>query len=723
MKRGLALALASVFAVGACSLLLAACKDVGNEEDKAAFESYRTQAVDYVKGYNGTASDKTQKPIAQKAVTEIAKISYDGKKTLSENKGAVNKRLQTFRTDYAKTLETEYVADANLDDYLNVLGLDGMIGEDGQPISYPDSRTPQYNGLLANVFKLALEGMDKESLEYKMTVMGLNVTLETFGAGKASFSSGAVVNESTVLDPKSGYADTSIYTESELNAILALENEDLKERMLDVTKVSDIYRSSVVTFVNDYSFVVTNHYTQLGADYFNATQGKNYVVDKEYYRFGTYEIAEEPIAGTNEYNMNAKFDDDVNLNYYINASTGLVSRRDSMFAVMPYVVIDETTAATGGYDFDVEDMSDDDYVLSEGITIYKNVRYGTRTMQPFTDEEYEANKEQADKEKTDPSILTDRETLTLYAPKQMDIDAHKADGNGVVLLIHGGSWVGGEKESMLTYARDWANRGYFAVAINHTYGGRKYDNGDIVTFLDIQNEINQAMQKVKDMSDEYGWNINKCATNGYSSGSHLAAWYAYDMGNEETAPIPVVCTFSMVGPMSFYLDCWTSGKTMPLGPQVAVIALNDPKMFDLGVGDLKEGTAEYETYVNGDKYKKLAADIEAVIAGTKPRTELNQYDYTSYTKAEFDAKIDSISPLSFVKKGDAVPTVLAEACLDPMLISGEHGIQMEAALTAAGIEHTVIMFPSCDHMGSSNAECGNVYRAKYNAMVKKYFGY
>ena len=116
-------------------------------------------------------------------------------------------------------------------------------------------------------------------------------------------------------------------------------------------------------------------------------------------------------------------------------------------------------------------------------------------------------------------------------------------------------------------------------------------------------------------------------------------------------------------------------------------------------------------------------DIAAVLAGTKPRTELNEYDFTSYSKEEFDAKIDSISPLSFVKKGDAVPTVLAEACLDTMLISGEHGIQMEKALTEAGIDHTVVMFPNCDHMGSTNAECGNVYRAKYTEMLKKYFGY
>ena len=212
------------------------------------------------------------------------------------------------------------------------------------------------------------------------------------------------------------------------------------------------------------------------------------------------------------------------------------------------------------------------------------------------------------------------------------------------------------------------------------------------------------MQKVKEISDEKGWNINKCATNGYSSGSHLAAWYAYDMGNEEDAPIPVVCTFSMVGPMSFYLDCWVDGVAMPLGPQVAIIALNDPKLFDIP-------DAEQQ------------AIVEGIMAGTHTRDQLDEYKCTSYSKEEYQAKIDSISPLSFVKKGDCVPTVLAEACLDTMLISGEHGLQMLEAFANTDVEHKIIMFPNTEHLGAGNAECGNIYRRYYYEMVKKYFGY
>ncbi len=711
MKKVTALALASVMALGACSAFLAACKPKDepppvDETAQEEFEAYRTQLAVYARGYNGAGKSDEQKQLAQKAVNDIAKTEYDASKSLAENKGAVNEKVQAFRASIAQTLETPYAADADLSDYLNLFEIEGEeVG----------SRTLRYNGLLANAL-LGAVGSDDAS------VYAVNVMLEALGGGKASYSSGEIVLESKVLKPESGYRDTTVFTEGELNKILALEDEALKEETLAVTKVSQLYRSSVVSFVRDNTFVVTNHYTQLGCDYFNATLGKEYVVGKEYYKFGTYEIAEEPIEGSNEYSMNAKFDDGTEAGFYVNAATGVITRRDNVFSVMSYAVVDETTAATGGYDFDADLMSADDYVLSRGVTFMKDVRYGERTMLPY-EERTDENASQYDLEAADPSILEKRECLDIYIPAEEKWKAQAKEGNGVILLIHGGSWTSGEKESMLTYARDWADKGYFAVSINHTYGGRQYDNGDVVTFYDIQNEIDMAMQKVKDLSDEYGWNITKAATNGYSSGSHLAAWYAYDKGNEPEAPIPVVCTFSMVGPMSFHLDCWTSGTLMPLGPQVAVIALNDPKMFDFGVGDLQPGTPEYEEYINSDKYKALEADIAAVLAGTKPRTELNEYDFTSYSKEEFDAKIDSISPLSFVKKGDAVPTVLAEACLDTMLISGEHGIQMEKALTEAGIEHTVVMFPNCDHMGSTNAECGNVYRAKYTEMLKKYFGY
>ena len=167
---------------------------------------------------------------------------------------------------------------------------------------------------------------------------------------------------------------------------------------------------------------------------------------------------------------------------------------------------------------------------------------------------------------------------------------------------------------------------------------------------------------------------------------------------------PVVFTFSMVGPMSFHLDCWDSPR-MPLGPQLASLFLDDPKLFSVSEsGALK------------DKFVAMSA-------GLVSRDNIDEYEFTEYDKKAYDVKIDSISPLAYVKKGEVVPTVLAEACLDNMLISARHGKKMEEALTAAGVDHKVIFFPNTDHAGAGNAECGNVYRKYQKLFMKKYFGY
>ena len=176
------------------------------------------------------------------------------------------------------------------------------------------------------------------------------------------------------------------------------------------------------------------------------------------------------------------------------------------------------------------------------------------------------------------------------------------------------------------------------------------------------------------------------------------------MGHRENAPIPVVFTFSMVGPMSFHIDFWHC-KAMPVGPQIASFYINDPDLFVLDIS--KEGKEKFEE----------------VASGKADRSTLNEYDYTKYDKATFDEKIGSISPLEYVKKGQAIPTILAEAAMDNVLISYKHGVAMEKALTEAGIDHKVIIIPNSDHMGAGNAECGNIYRKYQKIFMKRYFGF
>lgn len=504
------------------------------------------------------------------------------------------------------------------------------------------------------------------------------------GGGRANFSAGEIAYENR----------TALFSGAMLQKITAIEDETLRWEILKADNVSQIIRSSVISFNHDCRFAMTTHYTPLGVKLINATGGSA-EIEQEYCMLGTFKLSYTADEGTNEYPIEVIGNDGGTLDFVFNSASGEVYQKNGIFASIPFVTVDESLNQIGGYG------STGKTEFENGVEKHLNVAYGSKTMQALQpgDEGYDASKPES------ASTLNDRQKLDIYLPA--NFDKNRAGGNGVIMCIHGGSWTSGEKESMTAICAYYSRLGYVTAAMNHTYAGRKYNDGTVVGFTEIENEIDLAFKKIKQMSDENGWNITKSATHGYSSGSHLAAWYAYGKGNEANAPIPVVTTFSMVGAMSFYLDCWLDGKLMPLGPQVAVIGLKDKNIFT----------------PDEDKKDELAAQLEKVMSGELPRTALNPMEWTPYDEATYREKLDYISPLSYVKKGDAVPTVLAESLLDSMLISGEHGVQIEKALTEQNIEHDVILFGNSDHMTAGNAECGNIFRKRAEEYLRKYFGY
>lgn len=488
------------------------------------------------------------------------------------------------------------------------------------------------------------------------------------GASRASFSAGAIVGGRTPAE-----------LTPEVKAMGTFAN---------IGTVEEVFRSIVISFCSLKKFVITEHFTALGCALMHALTGKDYREDQEYYQFGTFDLS---LEGTGELDCGVRLNDGSTLDCVLKPD-GLVTIQNHIFTAIPTVIVDETPNACGGTDPEALLPN-----LNDGGCVMMNVRYGDRVMRKVTqaDGNYESYKDESEEQRTM------RQTLNLYIPAKPD----RSKENAVVLCIHGGSWIGGDKSAYDAACKYYAHLGYFAATMNHTYAGRVYeDNGEIATFHHIEEEIDMAMAKIKLLSDENGWNITKAATTGYSSGSHLATLYAYHLGSREGAPIPVTCTFSMVGPMSFYMDCWTD-LAMPIGPQIAGIGLNDPNLF-----------------VMPPEQEKLA-ELTTQLQDPARKGKINGLDYTTYDEETYRAKLDSVSPLSYVKRGRAVPTVLAEAGLDNLLISIEHGIRMEEALTEAGIDHKVIIFPNSDHMGAGNAECGNVYRKYQKLFLKKYLGF
>lgn len=502
-------------------------------------------------------------------------------------------------------------------------------------------------------------------------------------ASRANFSAGGVVE---------GYAEKGQFTDEVYARINALKDFDLAKKLSHVKYISEIFRSIVISFNADKRFVITIHFTELGAEFVSAIKGKKYEVDTEHYEFGTFDINLESSDGQ-YYDCGVELKKFNGVKFCLNAENGLVVIKNLLFKDIPTVIVNEAANATGGYDIPPAEIEK----IFAG-SVLKDVRYGDRVMRKVvsSDLNYEKYKDESEEQRTM------RQTLSVYVPSNFD----KTRENGVILCIHGGSWVEGDKSSYDAQCKYYAHLGYFAVTVNHTYCGRVYeDNGEVATFLSIENELDLAMKKIKEMSDENGWNITKAATTGYSSGSHLAMLYAYGLGNRKGAPIPVVCTFSMVGPMSFYMNCWQE-RNMPIGPQIAGMGLNDLKLFEVPEGR-----------------EDLARLLKDVTDGKQPKSAINGYEFTPYTVKEYSEKLNRVSPLAYVKKGEAVPTVLAEAGLDNMLISIQHGLDMEKALTEAEVDHKVIVFANSDHAGAGNAECGNVYRKYQKLYLKKYFGY
>ena len=108
-----------------------------------------------------------------------------------------------------------------------------------------------------------------------------------------------------------------------------------------------------------------------------------------------------------------------------------------------------------------------------------------------------------------------RQTYDLVVPK-----GAKGETN-LLLMIHGGAWVSGDKNSSRDSLVSQSANGYCAAAINYTYVS---DKTDINHILD---EITMALGAIKEKGNELGISINKVMLYGHSAGGNLALLYAY----------------------------------------------------------------------------------------------------------------------------------------------------------------------------------------------------
>ncbi|MBE6656669.1 MAG: alpha/beta hydrolase [Ruminococcaceae bacterium] len=166
-------------------------------------------------------------------------------------------------------------------------------------------------------------------------------------------------------------------------------------------------------------------------------------------------------------------------------------------------------------------------------------------------------------------------TMDIYMPKGIE-----GETRGVVLFIHGGSWMGGDKNEEALRCRILASRGYIAATMNYTL--RTEENADSYTVFSVLDEIDAALDAVKDFAALHGVTVEKAGVSGYSAGAHLALLYAYSRAH--SAPVEIAFASSMAGPADISERSFGTDMTKRIATLLTGVTVTD-EMLESGEAD------------------------------------------------------------------------------------------------------------------------------------------
>jgi acetyl esterase/lipase len=214
----------------------------------------------------------------------------------------------------------------------------------------------------------------------------------------------------------------------------------------------------------------------------------------------------------------------------------------------------------------------------------------------------------------------------------------------MVLFIHGGSWISGDKSMMRRYQQQVVDAGYGYVSMNYRF----IMTG--ATYLDMLDDIQLVIQFLKDFASDLNVDTTRMAMVGESAGAHLAMLYAY----RNVSPIPIEFAMALVPPVDF----------------------TDP-------GYLSFGDPTFQLFLaNGLMATSLMGPEDLVANG--------------YPDAWMDA-----SPIHHLST--AIPTLIGYAGLDELIpLSNMEGFLIAATAINAPIE--AILFPNSGHSLSSDPD-------------------
>lgn len=232
-----------------------------------------------------------------------------------------------------------------------------------------------------------------------------------------------------------------------------------------------------------------------------------------------------------------------------------------------------------------------------------------------------------------------RQRFDLVFPK------NKKGNCGLVLCIHGGGWIEGDK-SLYTddLFRLCKEKEVAAACINYRFLSSE------VNYDDILDDITAALKAIKEKGTEYGVNFDRMLLNGVSAGAHLSLLYA--LKRKIDTPIKPVCIAELCGPADIEDEFYYFEKE------------DEPRAVD------------------------TSFFIEIIGNGISKKIDTNHFDDARPGLREY-------SPVNYIDK-DMIPIVFGHGEQDTV-VPYRTAVSLKQKLIENNIEHTFISFPNSGH--------------------------
>jgi acetyl esterase/lipase len=213
-----------------------------------------------------------------------------------------------------------------------------------------------------------------------------------------------------------------------------------------------------------------------------------------------------------------------------------------------------------------------------------------------------------------------------------------------VLFIHGGAWIGGDKEDYASFVQKMRDRGLIAATMNYRLLLEGAHAGDML------NDVDAAITLIKEKADDKGIAVNKLILMGASAGAHLSLLYSYK--SHVASPIPIAFCVGLSSPTDFL----------------------DPNYYT----DIPSNSPEAQA-----KFWLMSALTGTLITAS------------NYTSAQTVKNLESISPIQYVASG-VPPTLLAVGLKDDT-VPPSNTTRLRAALDAVGVVNYCYEYPNSGH--------------------------